>query len=156
MEKVLAWSTWKEGFTASFVGKHFTSAALLQANNYSLQRIFCNKPATTLSDGATTITAGNQFWFLTSNNTAATALTGITDAKKGVVYLIECNGNTNATTIAKTGKFADISAAYVPTSVGDYIMVVLNDAGNFAELERRVGGIRTINAGLQPNVPGAR
>jgi hypothetical protein len=157
MEKVLAWSTWKEGFTASFVGKHFSSSSLLKANNYSLQRIFCNKPATQLAANVTTITAGNQFWFLTADNSAAKALTDIVGAKKGVVYLVECNGMTTyPTTVAKAGKFADITAAYTPTTIGDYIMVVLNNAGNFSELERKVGGVRTINVSLQPNVPGAR
>ena len=156
MEKVLAWSTWKEGFTASFVGKHFTTPALLKANNYSLQRIFCNKPATALAANATTITAGNRFWFLTADNSAAKALPDITAARKGVVYLIECNGTPYPTPIAKAGKFADLGSAYTPTDLGDYIMVVLNNAGNFVDLERRVGGVRTINVALQPNVPGAR
>jgi hypothetical protein len=156
MEMVMAWSTWKEGFTASFVGRHFSSKAELEANAYSLQRIFCNKPSTIVEADVTTIAAGSQFWFCTSANTAAKALTDITGAKKGVVYLVECGDTTNATTIAKSGKFATITAAYTPTKVGDYIMVTLNSAGTFIELERCVGGIRSINKELQPNIPGAR
>lgn len=156
MEMVMAWSTWKEGFTASFIGRHFSSPAELEANGYSLQRLFCNKPATTVLEDATTIACGNQFWFVTPANTVAKALTDITGAKKGIVYLIECGGTTNATTIAKSGRFATITAAYAPTKAGDYIMVTLNSAGTFIELERRVGGVRAINKELQPNIPGAR
>ena len=156
MEMVMAWSTWKEGFTASFIGRHFSTPTELVANNYSLQRLFCNKPSTTVAADATTIACGNQFWFVTSANTTAKALTDITGAKKGVVYLIECGSATNATTIAKSGKFAGITAAYTPTKEGDYIMITLNSEGNFIELERRVAGVRTINKELQPNIPGAR
>ena len=35
-------------------------------------------------------------------------------------------------------------------------MVILGNDGNFRELERCVGGKRTINKELQPNVPGGR
>ena len=71
--------------------------------------------------------------------------------------MFECGSLTNATTIAKSGKFSEITAAYTPTAVGDYIMLVLNaDKTKFLELERMVGGTRTINAALQPNVPGVR
>ena len=156
MEMVMAWATWKEGFTASFIGRHFSSLDALSTNNYSLQRVFCNKPATILEADTTTVSTSNQFWFLTPANTAAKVLTDIIGAKKGVVYLIECGSIDNATTIAKSGKFTDITKAYTPTKIGDYIMVVLNNAGNFIELERQEGGVRTINKELQPTIPGAR
>lgn len=156
MEQVKGWATWKEGFAANFIGKHFASRALLAANAYSMQRIFCNKPSVDLAADATTITAGNNFWFTTVANTAAKAITDITDAKKGIAYIIECGNVTNATTITKADKFATITAAYTPTAVGDYIMVILNSEGNFLELERCVAGVRTINTALQPNIPGAR
>lgn len=105
---------------------------------------------------ATTMDASKGFWQVTTANTAAKAITDITNAKAGVAYIIECGDTDNATTIAKTGKFADITAAYTPTKVGDYIMVILNSKGNFLELERQVGGVRKVNAELQPNVPGVR
>lgn len=35
-------------------------------------------------------------------------------------------------------------------------MVILDDEGNFLELERQVGGNRKVNAALQPNIPGVR
>lgn len=156
MEQVKGWSTWKEGFAANFIGKHFASLATLKANNYSMQRIFCNKPAVELAADATSITAGINFWFKTVANTAAKAITDITDAKAGIAYIIECGDVTNATTIAKAEKFSTLTSAYTPVAVGDYIMVVLNSEGKFLDLERCVNGVRSINTALQPNIPGAR
>jgi len=156
MEMVRGWSTWKEGCSAGFVGRKFASKAALDANNYEWQQIFMNKPSVALAADATTIDATAGFWFETIANAAATALTDIAGAKAGVAYVIECAATANATTIAKAGKFAKLTAAYTPTAVGDYIMVILDSTGNFLELERRVGGTRTINAALQPNIPGVR
>lgn len=156
MELVKAWSTWKEGTSASFTGRRFDSLEKLKANNYEWQQIFMNKPTVDMAADATTMDASKGFWQVTVANTAANAITDITNAKAGVAYIIECGDTTNATTIAKTGKFADITAAYNPTQVGDYIMVILNSKGNFLELERQVGGVRKVNAGLQPNIPGVR
>lgn len=115
-----------------------------------------NKPSVDVEADATTIDAKTGFWQVTVENTKATAITDITNAKAGVAYLIECGSVTNASTISKAGKFADITAEYTPTKVGDYILVLLNSKGNFRELERCVGGTRTVNADLQPNLPGVR
>lgn len=157
METYKTWSVWKEGTAASFVGIKFASKALMDANNFLRQRIFMNKPASFVADGATTINGATGFWFVTQANAAATALTDISNARAGVAYIFENGNTTNATTIAKSGKFSEITAAYTPTAVGDYIMLVLNvDKTKFLELERTVGGVRTINAALQPNVPGVR
>lgn len=156
MEMVKTWSTWKEGTSAAFVGLRFKTHDELVANNYEFQQIFMNKPSVSAKADATVMDAKAGFWFDTIENTKATAITDITGAKKGVAYIIECASATNASTIAKTGKFADITKAYTPTKVGDYIMVILNAAGNFLELERCEGGVRTINDKLQPNVPGVR
>ena len=156
MELVQGWSTWKEGCSAAFVGRKFATKAALIANNYEWQQIFMNKPSFTMAADATTLVASNGFWQETVNNTAAKAITDITGAKVGVAYVIECQGLTNATTIAKSGKFATITAAYTPTALGDYIKVILNSEGNFLELERCVAGVRTLNSALQPNIPGVR
>lgn len=156
MELVKAWSTWKEGCSASFTGRRFDSPDKLKANNYEWQQIFMNKPAVDMDADATTMDASKGFWQITTANTAAKAITDITNAKAGVAYIIECGDTDNATTIAKAEKFADITAAYTPTKVGDYIMVILNSNGNFLELERQVGGVRKVNAKLQPNIPGVR
>ncbi len=156
MELVKAWSTWKEGCSASFTGRRFDSLDKLKANNYEWQQIFMNKPAVSMAADATTVDASKGFWHITAANTEAKAITDITNAKAGVAYIIECGDITNATTIAKSGKFTDIKEAYTPTKVGDYIMVILNSKGNFLELERQVGGVRKVNAALQPNIPGVR
>jgi hypothetical protein len=157
MESFKCWSVWKEGCSASFVGKKFTTPALLLANLYALQEVFMNKPATTLADGATTADATENFWFVTQSNTGATALTDFTGAKAGVAYILENGHTTNDTTIAKAGNFDQITAAYTPTTVGDYLMVVYDEtASKFFELERCVGGTRTINETKQPNIIGGR
>lgn len=157
MELVKGWSVWKEGCSAAFVGKNFDSAEALKENNFVWQQIFMNKPCVSLADDATTCDASKGFWFETvQNTTASKKITDITNAKVGVVYLIECGSATQPQGIDKSSKFADITAAWTPTAVGDYIMVVMNAEKNFIELERCVGGKRTINAALQPNAPGVR
>lgn len=156
MELLKAWSTWKEGTAASFTGRRFDSLEKLQANNFEFQQIFMNKPVVNMEADATTVDASKGFWQMTVANTGAKAITDITNAKAGVAYIIECGSTDNATTIAKGGKFAGITAAYTPTKVGDYIMLILNSSGNFLELERQVGGVRKVNKDLQPNIPGVR
>lgn len=156
MEMVKCWSTWKEGTAAAFLGRRFKTREELVANNYEWQQIFMNKPSVDVAANSTTIDAKNGFWQTTTENTGATAITDITNAKAGVGYLIECGSTTNASTIAKSGKFADISEDYTPKKVGDYILVLLDSKGNFRELERCVDGVRTINTDLQPNLPGVR
>lgn len=156
MELAKGWSTWKEGTSASFTGRRFTTNAALVANNYAMQQIFINKPTTAIVPDATTANAALNFWFVTGINTVATALTDITNAVGGPAYIIECGDVVHPTTIAKAAKFSELTAAYTPTAVGDYIMVVLASTGKFLEMERCVGGVRTVNPLLQPNVPGAR
>ncbi|TAJ13043.1 hypothetical protein DMA11_10275 [Marinilabiliaceae bacterium JC017] len=155
MESVKAWSIWKEGFSGTFVGKPFNSLATLKANNFELQEVFVNKPSFTLAAEATTANANNGFWHVTGNNTAACKLTDITNAKEGVGYIVECGGLTNATTVDKAGKFDQITEAFSPSAIGDYLQVVYDKTDDkFLELERCMGGTRTINKALQPNMPG--
>ena len=153
MHTVLAWSVWKEGTSAAFSGKKFSTRALLVADARANQSIFMNWPATDLAADATTADGTANIMFRTVANTVPTAITNITGAKQGVAYMIECSNVTNATTIAKAGNFSELTAAYTPTTVGDYILVILNTAGTkFLDLERCVAGTRTINSDLQPNV----
>ena len=155
MEMVRAWSTWKEGTSAAFVGRKVANKAALVANNYEFQQIFLNKPCASLAAGAVKADANNGFWFETGANESATAITDIDNAKAGVAYIIECGSTTNASTIAKDGKFSEIGSAWTPSAAGDYLMVILNAAGTkFLELERCVGGVRTINATLNPHYVG--
>lgn len=156
MELMHVWSTWKEGFSGFIVGKKFDTPAELKANEYKMQLIYMNRPATELAADATTADASDNYWFVTGVNTAATALTDITNAKKGVVYIIETGDTTFPTSIAQAGKFSTITKAWTPEAEGDYIMVVLNSESKFLELERRVAGVRTINTDTQPNIIGGR
>lgn len=155
MESVRAWSTWKEGCGAAFTGRKFDSKAAMDDNDYEFQQIFTNLPATVI--GAE-INGANGFWQITDETTTATTIEDISNAKAGVAYCIEIGkGDTkHQLAIAKSDKFANITAAWTPTQVGDYIMVILGKGGNFRELERRVGGKRTVNKAVQPNVPGGR
>lgn len=155
MESVRAWSTWKEGCGAAFTGRKFDSKAAMDENDYEFQQIFTNLPATVI--GAE-INGANGFWQITDETTTATTIEDISNAKAGVAYCIEIGkGDTkHQLAIAKSGKFANITAAWSPTQVGDYIMVILGKGGNFRELERRIDGKRTVNKAVQPNVPGGR
>ncbi len=158
MEDVKAWSIWKEGTSATYAGKPFKTKAERAAHGFEDQEIFCNKPCVALAADAEQVTVSGDFrHYVTGVNTAAKAITDIVGAKAGVAYLIEVGDETHPQTIAKSGKFADLTEAFTPTKKGDYLMVILNaDGDRFRELERCVGGTRTINQALQPNVPGGR
>ena len=153
MEQVRAWSTWKEGCSASFTGRRFDTKKAMDDNNYEWQQIFINLFAATITDK---VDGNKGFWLTTGSTTTQDTYTDIENAKAGVAYCIECGDKTHLPKIAKSGKFANITAAFTATEVGDYIMVILGNDGNFRELERCVGGKRTINKNLQPNVPGGR
>jgi hypothetical protein len=162
-ETVLARFQWKEGTSAAFVGPKYANKAALVAADYFMQQIFMNKPAVALADNATTANGAAHFWFVSVANTGvgvgaadSPLITDITGAKKGQVYIIETGSATKPNAIAKAGKFADIDA-WTPTAVGDYIMVTINNAGTkFRELERCVGGVRTVNKLIQPTLPESR
>lgn len=157
-ETVLARTQWKEGKSAAFVGPKYASKAALVAGNYYMQQIFLNKPSVKLLDDSVTLDATKGFWFESiANTTLGKKYTDITGAKKGQVYIIECGSATKPQSIDKADKFASLTAAWTPTAAGDYIMVILNDAGDaFRELERCVGGTRTVNKTLQPTLPESR
>jgi len=101
--------------------------------------VFMNWPAKTLDVNATTIALDKSsgILFVTAENSQGTALTDITGAKEGVVYRIECGSTTNATTIAKSGKFAEIQSAWNPSKVGEFIKVYYRkDEDKFYEVSR--------------------
>lgn len=153
MEQVRAWSTWKEGCSASFTGRRFDNRDAMDKNAYEWQQIFINLFAATIKDK---VDGNDGFWQITDATTTTDTITDIVNAKKGVAYCIEAGVADHLPTIAKSGKFANISDAFTATKVGDYIMVIIGGDGNFRELERCVGSKRTINKELQPNVPGGR
>lgn len=132
LEEVMAYSYWKEGSSVSFVGKVFATLAALIANAGEGQYVFMNWPTIDIAPDATTPSvkdgAGADLGFLlkTGANTKATAITDILGAKAGVVYRIECGSTTNASTIAKEGKFSELTAAWEPAAVGAYLKVYYN------------------------------
>jgi hypothetical protein len=74
--------------------------------------------------------------FVTAANDNATAFTDIENAVEGDIYLIEGGSDTNATTIAKTGKFSRISDA-ITLEDGNWLKVKYNGE-KFVELDRHV------------------
>lgn len=132
LEEMITYSYWKEGCGVDFAGLEFKTLADLKANAAKGQYIFTNWPAIAAAADATTVAVEGAdsvdlgFLITTGENTKSTALTDITGAKSGVVYRIECGSTANATTIAKSGKFSEISAAWNPTAVGDWIKVYYN------------------------------
>lgn len=153
MEQVRAWSVWKEGTSASFTGRRFDTKEEMDKNNYEWQQIFINLFAATITDK---VDGHNGFWHITDSTTTQTTITKIENVKVGVAYCIECGNDKKLPKITKSGEFDSITDDFTATAVGDYIMVIIGSDGKFRELERCVGGKRTINKKLQPNVPGAR
>jgi hypothetical protein len=87
-----------------------------------------------LAADATTVNADHGKHFVTIANTGATALTDILNAVDGDIYMLEGGSDTNATTIAKAGKFSRISDAMV-LGAGEWIKVRYNGL-KFVELDR--------------------
>lgn len=149
-------SRWKGGAGARQAGVKYKDLETLEKSLRKNQYIFTNFPATMLDADLAKVDASENTLFLTGENTAATAITDIENSEHDRVYKIVCGSMTNASTIAKAGKFAKISAAYAPKKVGDYIKLYaeLEDyqetddngetytatrpTGNFLELERKV------------------
>ena len=134
------WSNWRESIWAYMVGRKYSSAAEMP-DDYSTQLIFCNdvdEPADyyiSMEANDTTPSVANHTSLVSVANTGATAITGIDDAVVGQPLRIKCGNSTNAVTIAKSGNFSLISAAWTP-SVGDIIYLKKRSDGKFIELKR--------------------
>ena len=155
LEQLILASWWKEGSGVLAPGVQFNTRADLEKSARRLQWLFTNYPVISLDPDATVIDGLAGYEIETAANTAATAITDITNASMERVYKIICGSMTNRTTIAKAGKFANIASAWTPAAVGDYIKVyaqlkeetqtvggkqkkVVVPTGNFLELERKV------------------
>lgn len=139
LEEVIAFSYWKEGVGVAFAGVKKDTMEDLKAADAMEQMVFMNWPAKALEADATVIALDKSsgILFVTAENSKATALTDITGAKEGVVYRIECGSTTNATTIAKSGKFAEIQSAWNPAKAGEFIKVYYRkDEDKFYEVAR--------------------
>lgn len=155
LEQLILASWWKEGSGVLAPGVQFGSESDLAASGRKMQWLFTNYPVVIVDEDETTVDGSLAYEFETSANTGATAITDITNASVERVYKIICGSLINKTTIAKSDKFAGISAAWTPTAVGDYIKVyaelqeetitvggkskkVVTPTGNFLELSRKV------------------
>lgn len=154
-ESIGVMSRWKEGAGAKQAGIQYNTREELIASEYANQWIFTNDPATELAADATIVNAKLNSYFKTGANTAITELTNIENFPAERVIKIICGDLNNPTQIKNTGKFAKISADWVPTSVGDYIwlyneledydvtvdgetVTMTRPTGNFLELRRKV------------------
>jgi len=139
MESIWAFSYWKDGFAATYSGKPYATLAALTAAGRKFQSIFCNYPASSLTADDTTPDVSKNFLFKSVANTKATAITDLKNAQEGRVYVIEVGSETNPISIAKEGKFANISEAFTPTKAGSYIKLTYDSSTElFREVERRV------------------
>jgi hypothetical protein len=131
LDELLTMAVWKEGTTAYMVGR--------KNGTKKDQFIFLNDPFTALIAGATTADASVNNTFKTIANAGATALTDFVGASEGVVYKLICGATANATTVAKAAKFADLTAAWVPTAVNDFLEVTWNaTTSKFVEVARKI------------------
>jgi hypothetical protein len=153
-EDVKVLSRWMEGAVVQKVGIRYATKAELQASGRRNQWLFTNYPVSVLAAGATTVNGRENTVFLTSANAAATALANIADASEEQVYKIICGNLTYATTIPKTGNFSEISAAWAPTAVGQYIKLYaqLEDYtivvdGNSVKATRKTGKFLELERG---------
>ena len=138
LEEVIAASYWKEGCGAGYAGVAQANLAALIASACKSQLIFMNYPSVALAADATKCDAANGRIFITGENDGTAgegatvvppAITDIENATEGVVYHIECGDTTVPSVIAKSGKFAGLTAAWEPDAVGEWIDVVY-DATN--------------------------
>ena len=135
LEEVWVSSYWKEGAGVTYSGKKFNSLDELKAADATEQIIFMNWPMTEVDPDATTIDGKTDMFFKTGVNTKATALTDITNAQEDVIYRIEIGDDAYPTTIAKSGKFDQLTAAWSPTKAGEYIKLYCK-GGKFYDVER--------------------
>ena len=135
--KLKVWSNWKEGVSATMVGKKQSDPA---DTRYDLQMIFCNEydlPADYFVQmGAdTNPSAALHTSLLTAQNSALFEITDIEDAKVGVPVTLKCGSTNYGVTIDNTGKFSLLSADWEP-AVGDTITLVKRADGKFFEVAR--------------------
>lgn len=135
LEEVWVCSYWKEGAGVTFSGKKYDSLAKLRTADAADQIIFMNWPSVDVAADATTIDGKTDMFFKTGKNTKATALTDITNAQEDVIYRIEIGDASLPTSIAKSGKFDQISSAWSPSAVGEYIKLYCK-GGKFYDVER--------------------
>lgn len=133
------WSNWRESVWAYLVGKKFANAG---EQDYDHQMIFVNDQhfsptyyhPMTANDTTPSVDQHNRL--VSVANSQVTAITNIDDAAVGELIYIRCGSLTNAITIAQSGNFSIISAAWNPTAVNEEIVLMKRSDGKFIEIER--------------------
>lgn len=134
------WSNWRESVWAYLVGRKYSSAAEMPSD-YSSQLIFCNDVDESadyyidMEANDTTPSVANHTSLVSVANSQATAITAIDDCAVGQEVRIKCGNATNAITIAASGNFSLITAAWTP-SVGDILYLKKRSDGKYIELKR--------------------
>lgn len=134
----------KRNIWPTVVGAKAENASALADRDYSYQLIWYNDADYASTDfltvdaDATVLSAKLHTNLLTSANSAATAITNITDAVTGDMVTVKCGSTTNASTIANSGNF-DLAAAWSPTAVGHYIRLIKRGDGKWVEYDRYSG-----------------
>lgn len=157
LNNVYVQSVWKEGTAAGYAGRQSATKAALDARDWDQQMIWFPKPYSALLADAVAADAANGFWFKTIANTVPTNLTGVTGKVPGQLYIVECGGLADASTINKAGDFDQIKENFVPAAVGDLLAFVWDaGAAKYKEICRVVNGVLSYNSATTPNAIGAR
>ncbi|MCX6232726.1 MAG: hypothetical protein NTZ33_14405 [Bacteroidetes bacterium] len=134
------WSNWKESVWAFMVGKKFAASTDFP-EDYSSQMIWCNDvdlgvdTFIPMVKDDTSPSVAEHKSLVSVANSVATAITQIDDAAVNDTVILKCGAATNAVTIAKSGNFSIITAAWTP-SVGDTITLKKRSDGKWIELAR--------------------
>ena len=139
------WSNWKESVWAFMVGKKMAAATDFP-EDYSSQMIWCNNVDLGVDTfipmvaNDTTPSVAEHKSLISVANSAATAITQIDDAVAGDTVILKCGAATNAVTIAKSGNFSVITAAWSP-AVGDTITLKKRADDKWLEMARTTAAI---------------
>ncbi len=134
------WSNWRESVWAYLTGRKYSSAAEMPTD-YSTQLIFCNdvdEPAdyyVAMEKDDVTPSVANHSSLVSVANTESKAITGIDDCAIGQEVRLKRGTGTYGITIAQSGTFSLITAAWNP-AVGDTIILKKRSDGKFIEINR--------------------
>ena len=131
------WANWKESIWARAVGYKYTDKSkmdgtrqLIWVNEYDRPDTFFVQAEPDKNPDATLHTS-----IVTAKNTSILAITDINNAQEGKIITLKCGSVDKGVTIAKSGKFSIISAAWSPAE-GDWIKLMKRSDGKFIEISR--------------------
>lgn len=131
-------SQWKEGLAAVLVGKKWTRKQDMDYNHqfiFASENDFAADTFVSMNKDDKTPSALFHKSLVSVANTSLLAITDIKDLEVGESVTLKSGSDEYGIQIAKSGKFANISAAWNPTK-GDTITLMKVAGGNFVEVER--------------------